>query len=537
MPNDPNAPNDGRPRVFGGASLDPQVASRYGGIPGVPGIPIGQPQRHPVSVPVQTSQEQEIEALRRRVSEQKQELDELRAEVRKVRDVHGPIAVIVRKEGNRALMALGSGQYNTCSLESWPDAVEGEAMRLAKTQEGLKLAERIKIPPGGGRVITVRKVHGDILEFLDGNTPRSTRAGRFKDIEEGERFVLDALGEIAVERLPPEKAKAFGRPTGISWADIGGLEKVKRELQEAIEDPVRHKEKYALFGQGARKGALLAGPPGTGKTLLAAACATALAEVHGKGAVSSGYIYVKGPELLNAFVGNSEAAVRLLFDSARTHHEEHGYPAIIFLDEADSLLAKRGGTRTIEGMERTIVPQFLAEMDGLDASHAFVLVATNRPEMLDPALMRFKRLDRRFDVPRPTAEETREVLKVHLKKRPCDVDVLADVGMKLLFQDSLIIKNLVLAKPEERSSPFPERGEVIPLRLRDVMSGALAAGMVAEATLVALRRLKVGGEPILKMEDLQEAIGTIYEQEKMTGQDDELQKLADGRRVFKVETP
>src|SRR5262249_7038614 len=153
------------------------------------------------------------------------------------------------------------------------------------------------------------------------------------------------------------------------------------------EDPILHRDLYRALGQKPLKGILLEGPTGVGKTHLARAMATGVCALHNAKPAESGLLVTKGPELLNKYIGESEAGVRRLFESARRHHKEHGCPAIVLLDEADALLGKRGSTRW-EGMERTIVPQFLAEMDGMEESHAFVVLTTNRADMLDEAILR-----------------------------------------------------------------------------------------------------------------------------------------------------
>jgi proteasome-associated ATPase len=426
----------------------------------------------PSAQPVQT----ETERLRQFIASLEAELKGVRQELDKVRSAPGPIGYVIRHEGHKALLALGGNQYATCDLEGW-SAPPGTAVRLAKTAEGVKVAEVIRIPPSG-KIATVERLHGELFEYLDAGLPRAARTCELS-LEIGDRVLLDATGDIGLKKLERLKSKVHAKNTGVTWDDVGGLADVKRELREAVEDPVRYRDLYKQFGQTAPKGILLSGAPGCGKTLVARACATALAEVHGKSAKEGGFIYAKGPEILNKFVGESEAQVRLFFETARRHHEEHGYPAILFLDEADALLGKRGSTRW-EGMERTIVPQFLAEMDGLDETGALVLVATNRPEMLDEAFLRDGRIDRRVHVPRPNREEAEAILTVHLKKRPGKTEELAKLGTDLVFKED---------------------------RLAVKVSGALLAGLVHRAAQLAIRRLKEEkkGEREIASEDIRQA--------------------------------
>ena len=154
----------------------------------------------------------------------------------------------------------------------------------------------------------------------------------------GDRVVVDESGSIAIKTFgPPPSDSLFGQSTGVTWDDIGGLEEAKASLRDAIEGPFKNRDAFVRFGKKPTRGILLFGPPGCGKTLLGKAAATALAELHGARA-KGGFHYVKGPSLLDRYVGNSESNIRKMFDDARRHHREHGFPAVLFLDEADAIL-------------------------------------------------------------------------------------------------------------------------------------------------------------------------------------------------------
>ena len=195
----------------------------------------------------------------------------------------------------------------------------------------------------------------------------------------------------------------------VHWEDIGGLDDVKQELRQAVEWPLKYRELYDYAGMKPPKGILLYGPPGTGKTLLAKAVATE-SEVN--------FISVKGPELLSKWVGESERGVREVFRKAR-----QAAPCIIFLDEVDSLVPPRGrdyGT----GVTERVVSQVLTELDGLETlKDVVVIAATNRPDMIDPALLRPGRIDRLLHVGMPDAEARREILEIHTREMPLDDSV------------------------------------------------------------------------------------------------------------------
>ena len=199
----------------------------------------------------------------------------------------------------------------------------------------------------------------------------------------------------------------------IKWEDIGGLADVKLELQEAVEWPLKYPEVFEQVDAKPPKGILLYGPPGTGKTLLAKAVATES---------EANFISVKGPELLSKWVGESERAVREIFRKAK-----QAAPSIIFFDEIDSIAPVRGGGYGDSHVTERVISQLLTEMDGLEELRGVVVIAaTNRPDIIDPALLRPGRFDKLLYVPPPDIETRKEILKIHLRKKPLAEDVDID---------------------------------------------------------------------------------------------------------------
>ncbi|KAJ7548620.1 hypothetical protein O6H91_07G019700 [Diphasiastrum complanatum] len=196
----------------------------------------------------------------------------------------------------------------------------------------------------------------------------------------------------------------------VSWDDIGGLETVKRELQETVQYPVEHPEKFEKFGMSPSKGVLLYGPPGCGKTLLAKAIANEC---------KANFISVKGPELLTMWFGESEANVRDVFDKAR-----QSAPCVLFFDELDSIAIQRGGFRDAGGAADRVLNQLLTEMDGMSAKKTvFIIGATNRPDIIDPALLRPGRLDQLVYIPLPDEPSRLKIFQACLRKSPVSKDV------------------------------------------------------------------------------------------------------------------
>lgn len=199
----------------------------------------------------------------------------------------------------------------------------------------------------------------------------------------------------------------------ITWEDIGGLETVKRELQETVQYPVEHPDKFLKFGMNPSKGVLFYGPPGCGKTLLAKAIANEC---------QANFISIKGPELLTMWFGESEANVRDVFDKARA-----ASPCVLFFDELDSIAKSRGSSLGDSGGSDRVLNQLLTEMDGMNArKNVFVIGATNRPDQIDPALLRPGRLDQLIYIPLPDELSRVAILKAALRKSPVspDVDIL-----------------------------------------------------------------------------------------------------------------
>lgn len=374
-----------------------------------------------------------------------------------------------------------------------------------------------------GQIVTADEVlpDGFVVVNINGSLRRlPTTDGLREQIKNGSRVVLDDTGSAVVDVLraketpPPEIATT-------TYEDIAGQTEAKEALQELIELPRKYPELHKAYGKKGVKGVLLYGPPGCGKTMLGKALAHSL---------DGGFISVRGPELLDPYVGATEAAIRDLFHQADDFKAETGRPAVIFIDECDAILGVRGGHNSF--MEKTVVPMFLTMMDGLTESSAVVVLATNRPDQLDPAVTREGRIDRKVLVDRPDAEAARALFELYLSN-----------GRTALAKD-MSAASLAALGTEELMTGRPlydvtfQDGSSEKLAMKHVVSGALIAGIVEQATAHALRRDITAGAKVptgVTAEDISEAVARVYKQSRDVHHDDEIEKLADGRRVTKKE--
>lgn len=371
-----------------------------------------------------------------------------------------PMATVVSVSGGRAVIAFAGGRFDVAANSKLRAGmrvlVAAQSMQIIKPVDDLHVGP-ILLATSPGRA-------GGTVEVRRDNSTLLLRTS--VDVEQGDRVVVDELATLVVRSLGrPESAQAAEEVVDVGWDDVGGCAEAKEALREAVELPYADPAVFAAYGKRPVRGVLLYGEPGNGKTMLAKALATAVARAHGH-REARGFQYVKGPEVLSKFVGESEGNIRAMFAAARAHRDQHGYPGTIFIDEADALLTRRG-SRGMMGMEATTVPQFLAEMDGMRESAALVVLATNRPDALDPAVVRDGRVDRRVKVGRPTRDDARQIIDIHLRRVPGGTAEVAERAVDLLYDESRLVVRV----------PLPM-----------FVSGAILAGVVDRATTRALRR-------------------------------------------------
>jgi proteasome-associated ATPase len=263
-------------------------------------------------------------------------------------------------------------------------------------------------------------------------------------------------------------------PTSLTWEDIGGLHEIKEYIKDVVETPILYKKLYKDYNQKLPKGILLYGPPGNGKTMIGKAIATSLNKTHG----SDGFFYVKGPELLAMWVGVAEENIRKLFKQSRDFYDKHGSPGVIFIDEAEALLSVRGSGKSSD-VNKTIVPQFLTEMDGINESKTLVILATNRVDMLDSAVIRDGRIDKKVRVPNPDKNTARGIVGLNLRGVKLNEvpETLQDAFCSTMYSENFPLYNITFNTGDKKIFHF-----------KDIVSGAMIANIVSVAIQSALKR-------------------------------------------------
>lgn len=307
-------------------------------------------------------------------------------------------------------------------------------------------------------------------------------------IEVGDSLLLEGRSGIAVRKVQRGEVEQLLAPQvpNVSYKQIGGLKKQIETIRDAVELPFIHPDLYRRYGLSAPKGILLYGPPGCGKTLIAKAVATSLgANARGK---SSYFLSIKGPELLSKFVGETERQIRAIFSRAR-QLASNEHPVVIFFDEMEALFRTRGSGISSD-VETMIVPQLLAEIDGVEAlSNVIVIGASNREDMIDPAVLRPGRLDVRVRIERPNLEQAGQIFDIHLGQ---NVPVESEGGTSPADGKARLREKLVslLADESDRTQIYEvayESGEKEIIYAHSLLSGAMIASIVERAKKAAIK--------------------------------------------------
>ncbi len=338
-------------------------------------------------------------------------------------------------------------------------------------------------------------------------------------LKPGDSLLVDTKAGYAYERVPKAEVEdlVLEEVPDVSYEDIGGLFRQIEQIRDAVELPFLHAELFREYELRPPKGVLLYGPPGCGKTLIAKAVANSLAK---KVAAARGddpaearsfFLNIKGPELLNKFVGETERHIRLIFQRAR-EKASAGTPVIVFFDEMDSIFRTRGSGVSSD-VETTIVPQLLAEIDGVEGlENVIVIGASNREDMIDPAILRPGRLDVKIKIERPDAEAAQDIFSKYLTQTlPIHADDIAEfAGNRKACVDAMIQRVVERMYDETEENRFLEvtyaNGDKETLYFKDFNSGAMIQNIVDRSKKAAIKSVLETGQPGLRVQHLLDAI-------------------------------
>jgi len=451
--------------------------------------------------------------------------------------------------GGRKMRVAVHPEVDLDKIDRGAEVVLNESFNVVLARE----AER------SGEVVTIKEVLDDGRRALIVGRADEERVAecsdvlRFERLRAGDSVLMDARSGLLLEKLPrPEVEElVLEEVPDVSYADVGGLDDQIEQITDAVELPFVHRDLFAEYRLPAPKGILLYGPPGCGKTLIAKAVANSLAkkvaEVSGDDKARSYFLNIKGPELLNKYVGETERQIRLVFQRAREKSEE-GWPVIVFFDEMESLFRTRGSGISSD-IESTIVPQLLAEIDGVETlKNVIVIGASNREDLIDPAILRPGRLDVKIKIERPDERAAAQIFARYLTNElPIDEEAVQtfgsgdrDAALRGLI-DRTVEEMYRTDQPNEFLEVTYQNGDREVMYFKDFSSGAMIENIVRRAKKLAIKRRIGGGPGGIGLDDLVQAIQQEYKEHEdlpNTTNPDDWAKISGkkGERIVYVRT-
>ena len=404
-------------------------------------------------------------------------------------------------------------------LEAGAEVVLNESMNVVMARD----------PSSSGEVVTLKEVLSDEKRALVTGRADEDRIVDLGDhlkqqtLRAGDSLLLDVRANLVLERLPrPEVDELLLEEVpNVTYDDIGGLDGQIEQITDAVELPYLHQDLFREYDLPAPKGILLYGPPGCGKTLIAKAVANSLAkkvaDASGNGTAQSFFINIKGPELLNKYVGETERQIRQIFQRAREKASE-GWPVIVFFDEMESLFRTRGSGISSD-MESTVVPQLLAEIDGVEGlRNVIVIGASNREDLIDPAILRPGRLDVKIKIHRPDETAASAIFATYLKQElPLDALEIDELGggdpdktVRVMIERTVE----EMYRPEDHNRFLEvtyQNGDKEVMYFKDFASGAMIENIVRRSKKTAIKRSIATGSYGIRLDDL---LGSIRQEYK-----------------------
>ena len=455
------------------------------------------------------------------LQEMREQLALLREEVEKLTAPPNPFGTVLRVNEDGTIDVNANGRKLRVNVEP---TVEIKALGIGQEvilNEAFNVVD-VRTYERRGEVVTVKETLQDDRLIVLGRADEERVVERAESLQgtflrPGDHARMDPVTGLIFEKLirPQVEELILEEIPDITYRDIGGLVEQIETIQDAIELPYLYKERFAAYNLTAPKGVLLYGPPGCGKTLIAKAVANSLAKAvaarEGSEDTRSYFLNIKGPELLNKYVGETERQIRMIFQRAKEKSDE-GVPVIVFFDEMDSLFRTRG-TGVSSDMESTIVPQLLSELDGVEAlKNVIVIGASNREDLIDPAILRPGRLDVKIKIQRPGRDAAREIFRIYLEHGlPYDQKELKRYGGDTAPMIDHLVDVVVDKMYEEtEDNRFLEvtyaNGDREVLYFKDFASGAMIENIIRRAKKDAIKREIAGDPPGLKTSDVINAV-------------------------------
>ncbi|MBM3687483.1 MAG: proteasome ATPase [Actinobacteria bacterium] len=409
----------------------------------------------------------------------------------------------------RKMRLVATPDVDTSDLRPGQEVMLNESLNIVGVREFERIGEIVMLKEllsDGERALVIGRADEErVVALAEPLRTRTIRAGDSLLLEPRSGYVFEVIPKSEVEELVLEEVP------DVDYADIGGLGTQIDAIKDAVELPFLHPELFEEHRLAPPKGILLYGPPGCGKTLIAKAVANSLAkkvaERTGREEGRSFFLNIKGPELLNKYVGETERHIRLVFQRAREKASE-GMPVIVFFDEMDSLFRTRGSGVSSD-VENTIVPQLLSEIDGVESlENVIVIGASNREDMIDPAILRPGRLDVKIKIQRPDAEAARDILTKYLTPDlPLHADDVGEHGGDAAATCAEMIQRAVERMySEEDDNRFLEvtyaNGDKEVLYFKDFNSGAMLENIVARAKKMAIKDFLDAGQKGIRVQHL-----------------------------------
>ena len=460
--------------------------------------------------------ESQNEKLVSMLQEAKQQIEVLKEEVDKLCAPPNTYGVFTRPNKDGTAEIIVDGRNMRVNVHPNLDAFQLEEGQLVLLNEAFNVIE-----PAGytrrGEIMSVVEVINENRCLVVGHTDDErvitlAEPLRSEKISVGDHLLVDARTQYGFEKMPKSSVEEvmLEEIPDISYEDIGGLGDQIEVLRDSVELPYLHPEIFSEFELKPPKGILLYGPPGCGKTMIAKAVANSLArkiEDRTGETTTAYFLNVKGPELLNKYVGETESKLREVFKKARDKAAGANVPVVIFFDEMDSLFRMRGSGVSSD-MEATVVAQFLSEIDGVEAlENVIVIGASNRQDLIDPAVLRPGRLDLKVKVQRPDETAAREIFAKYLTDRlPIDPDAVAAAGSAKEACSKMIGELITMMYSTGDENKFLEvtyaKGEREIFYFKDFSSGAMIENIVARAKRKAVKRAIAGEQHGITADDL-----------------------------------